>query len=448
MDDFSIAEQLRWLETLPFTPLRRALPPPTVADVAGTVRGEISRLMAEGQLPRGARVAVAVGSRGIGQLFTIVKTSIDTLVSLGFQPFVVAAMGSHGGATEQGQRTLLAGYGISAERLGVPVRCEMEAVLLGENRLGDPVWWDANALAADAVLPISRVKAHTDYVGEFESGIAKMLVIGLGKRQGAQTHHQYGVRGLREVMPTSLSVILEKTGFLGGLAIVENSDGQPALIEAVAKPDLLRREPELLQMAKQLAGKLPFSTLDLLVVGECGKNYSGTGMDVHVLGRHLVEGEPEPWQPRITRLCVLALSPESDGNAVGAGLADLTTHRLLEQSDEQKTRMNYLTSCFLLRSKVPLAFPTDQECIATGLRTCWQPKAEAVRAALIPNTLELSRLWVSPALAGLAPGWVVDGEAAPLPFAADGSLPLARLFPASWAGRRLATSGPASGPAA
>lgn len=443
MGDFDFTEQLRWLDAMPFTPLRQVRPQPEVTDLAGTVAAEIKKANLPARLPPGAKVAVAVGSRGIGRLFEITHTAVRTLKEQGFAPFIVAAMGSHGGATAEGQRQLLAEYGIAEARLGVPVRTEMDAALLGQNDLGEPVWWDKNALAADGVVTISRVKAHTDFVGSYESGIVKMLVIGLGKREGAATHHQYGVRGLRDVIPSSIKVVLAKTKFVLGLGIVENAAGRPALIQGVAPEELLETEPKLLKQAKGLAGKLPFEALDLLVVGELGKNYSGTGMDVHVLGRHFVEGEPEPWQPRITRICVLDLSPESDGNAVGAGLADLTTARLLAKTNEQKTRMNYLTSCFLLRAKVPYAFQTDKDCVAAGLRTCWQPRPEALRAAVIPNTLELNRLWASPALAAAAVDQAslkADGAAAPLPFAADGTLRQAELFPDAWQGRRGTTS--------
>ncbi len=288
MGDFNISEQLRWLDDMPFTPLRQVLSQPEIADVAVAVAAEIRKANLPARLPAGAKVAVAVGSRGIGKLFEITEETIKTLKALGFAPFIVAAMGSHGGATAEGQRNLLAEYGITEAKLGVPVRTEMDATQLGRNDLDEIVWWDKNALAADAVITISRIKAHTDFVGAYESGIVKMLVIGLGKRDGAATHHQYGVRGLRDVIPSSIKVVLAKTKFVLGLAIVENAAGRPALIQGVSPQELLESEPKLLRQAKDLAGKLPFVSLDLLVVGELGKNYSGTGMDVHVLGRHLV----------------------------------------------------------------------------------------------------------------------------------------------------------------
>lgn len=422
----------RFLQEQPFFLLRQQRNQPVIQDIPGTVRHQLELSHLKNRLQPGARVAVAVGSRGIADLNQLVMATLDTLLAWGMQPFVVAAMGSHGGATAQGQAELLASYGITPERLGVPVSTHMETVLLGQNDWNEPVYWDRQAFEADAVLPIARIKAHTDFTGDFESGLTKMLVIGLGKREGASVHHQYGVRGLRDMLPLSAQVVVAKTRFLAGLAVIENAACQLAHIEVVEMEDLFTTEPKLLKLAKSLAGRLPMAELDLLVVGELGKNFSGTGMDVHVIGRHMVEGEPEPWQPRVTRLCVLDVSDESHGNAVGAGLADLTTQRLLSRRDETITMMNYLTSCFLLRAKTPFALPTDLACIAEGVRTCWEPRADKLRMAVIPNTLEITELWVSTALHQSVQQRsdleVVDCRPH-LPFSEDGQLRLDLLFP-------------------
>jgi hypothetical protein len=391
------------------------------------------------RIRRGDRVAVGVGSRGIANVATLVRATIETLRDLGAQPFVVAAMGSHGGATAEGQRQLLAGYGVSEQALRVPVKTDMIAVQIGTNSWGEPVWWDKNALEADAVVTVSRVKPHTDFRGRYESGIVKMLVIGLGKRDGAAQHHRWGYRGLRDMIPESVRVVLEKTRFAAGLAVLENAREETALLQVVDRDDLLEEEPKLLEQARQLMGRLPFEQLDLLVIGEIGKNYSGAGIDPNVVGRLLMEGQPDFESPKITRICALDLSPESHGNGTGVGIADLTTDRLLSQIDPVPFRMNNLTACFLWRSKLPLAFPTDRECIATGLTTCWQPNLGAVRMALIPNTLELTELWVSPALVEEArgnPHLQVAGEPQPLPFDAAGNLRQEQLFPHSVRGRR------------
>jgi lactate racemase-like protein len=423
----------------PLTLVRQVAPQPVVADVVAQVRKQWLGCKLPGRLRRGMRVAVGVGSRGIKNLSPIVRATLDTLRDLGTHPFVVAAMGSHGGATAEGQRDLLAEYGVSEQALGVPVKTDMTAVQIGTNSWGEPVFWDKNALEADAVLTVSRVKPHTDFRGQFESGIAKMLVIGLGKRDGAAQHHRWGFRGLRDMLPETAKVVLEKTPFLAGLAVLENAHEQTARLQAVDREDLLAVEPGLLVEARGLMGRLPFEQLDLLVIGEIGKNYSGAGIDPNVVGRLLIEGQPEFESPKIIRICCLDLSPESHGNGTGVGIADLTTDRLLAAIDPVPFRMNNLTACFLRRSQLPFAFPTDRECIEMGLQTCWQPLRDQVRMAVIPNTLELADLWVSPALLDEArrnPHLKVEGPPTVLPFDAAGNVVQEQLFPHAVRGRR------------
>lgn len=378
-------------------PVKQRRKQPVVSDIAAKVQSEIRSSLRLQSVKPGSRIAIAAGSRGINHVAEYVQATIQTLQSLGHQPFVVAAMGSHGGATVEGQRALLAHYGISTEKLNVPVHTEMDVLQLGTNASGIPVYWDKNAYAADGVITISRVKPHTDFQGTYESGIVKMLVIGLGKQAGASVHHAYGVRGLRDFIPQSVQVVLEKTKFLAGLAIVENADDEPGCIELVDRDDLLLKEPGLLSLARAWMAQLPFQQLDLLVIGECGKNYSGTGMDVNVLGRQMLEGVPDILNPNITRICLLDLSEETEGNATGLGIADLTTTRLVKKIDKVKSDMNCLTSCCLLRSKIPIDLPGDRECLDQGLLTCWQPDLAKVRLAIIPNTLELNQIWATQA---------------------------------------------------
>jgi hypothetical protein len=420
-------------------PVEQVLSQPQVTDLRGEVRRQILGSRLRQRVRPGATVALGVGSRGIAHVATLARAALDTLKELDYRPFVVAAMGSHGGATPEGQRDLLASYGVTEAAMGVPVRTAMDATVIGTNSWGEPVYWDNNARQADAVLTLARVKPHTDFHGPIESGIVKMLVIGLGKRDGAAAHHQYGVPGLRDMIRESARVVLAQNKFALGLAVLENAADQTALIRAVEPEELLDVEPRLLDQARGLMGKIPFDPLDLLVVGELGKNYSGTGMDTNVLGRQFVEGEPDLVQPKITRIVVLDVSEESHGNAVGVGLADLTTERLLGRMDRRITDVNVLTSCFLLRSKIPPALANDQECIAMGLQTCWQPRRERLRLAIIPNTLELSRLWVTAPLAEEARGRAdlkVVGEGRPLPLDGAGNLRQKELFPHSVQGRR------------
>ncbi len=423
----------------PLAPIRQTQPQPTVADVAAETRRQWLNSRFAGRLRRGAKVAVGVGSRGIANISTIVRATLDSLRNLGANPFIVAAMGSHGGATADGQRQLLAEYGVSEQALGVPVKTDMTAVPIGTNSWGEPVFWDKNALEADAVVTISRVKPHTDFRGRFESGIAKMIVIGLGKRDGASQHHRWGFRGLRDMLPETAKVVLEKTPFQAGLAVLENAQEQTARLQVVDRDELFDVEPKLLDEARGLMGRLPFDQLDLLVIGEIGKNYSGAGIDPNVVGRLLIEGEPEFEKPRITRICCLDLSPESHGNGTGVGIADLTTDRLLSMIDPVPFRMNNLTACFLWRSKLPFAFQTDRECLENGLATCWQPNQEKIRMAFIANTLEVADVWVSAPLLDEArkhPHLQIGGDPAALPFDVFGNVMQEKLFPHSVRGRR------------
>lgn len=412
---------------------------PEVADVGAATLAAWRQAPVASRLRPGMRVAVGVGSRGIVGLQAMVKATLAFLVERGCSPFVVAAMGSHGGANARGQRELLGEYGVSEEALGVPVKTDMDSAVIGANSWGEPVYWDRNALAADAVLTISRIKPHTDFRGKFESGILKMLVIGLGKREGASQHHRWGFKGLRDMMPETARVILDKTPFQAGLAILENARERTARLEVIDRADLFEREPRLLEEARGLMGRLPFPQLDLLVVGEIGKNYSGAGIDPNVVGRLLIETQPEDPTPCITRMCCLDLSPESHGNGTGVGIADLTTDRLLASIDPVPFRMNNLTACFLWRSKLPLGFPDDRTCIEQGIVTSWQPRQAELRIAVIPNTLELETLWVSPKLweeAESLPHLERHGSPAPLPMDSQGNLIQENLFPESVRGRR------------
>ena len=423
--------------------VRQTAPQPTLADVAAEVKRQWLASKTAKRVKPGMKIAVGCGSRGIKNYLAIAKATVDALKELGARPFVVAAMGSHGGATPAGQRELLASYDIDEAHLGVPVVADMDAADIGTNSWGQPVWWDRNALAADGVVTVSRVKPHTDFRGKFESGILKMLVIGLGKRHGADQVHSFGTRGLRDMLPESGKVILEKTPFLGGLAILENANEETAKVEVVDRDDLWDREPPLLDEARRLMGRLPFKTLDVLIVGECGKNYSGAGMDPNVVGRMLIEASPEAEtnDPKITRMGVLDVSPESHGNATGIGIADLTTDRALAGIDQGPFRMNNLTARFLWRSKLPIGFPTDREVIAACVETCWQPELPKVKFCVVPNTLEVADLWVSAPLAEEAKGnphLELVGTPQPLPFDAAGNLVQEKLFPHSVRGRRKA----------
>lgn len=413
---------------------------PEVKDVAGETLAQWKSSGLAQKIKPGANVAIGVGSRGIANLAVIVKATIQYFKEIGAKPFIVSAMGSHGGANSKGQRELLGEYGISEENLDVIVKTDMDSVVIGKNSWNEPVYWDKNALAADAVVTISRIKPHTDFRGRYESGIAKMLVIGLGKREGASQHHRWGFKGLRDMLPETAKVILEKTNFLGGLAVLENAHEHTAKLQFVSNSNLMDVEPKLLDEARQLLGKLPFHDIDLLVVGEIGKNYSGAGIDPNVVGRLLIEGQNDFETPKIIRMCALDLSPESHGNGTGVGIADLTTDRLLASIDPVPFRMNNLTACFLWRSKLPIAFPNDKQCIITGLETCWQPDLKAIRMVIVPNTLELAELYVSAPLLDEVKknkDLLITGDSFELNFDGSGNLNQKKLFPNSVQGRRI-----------
>jgi len=421
--------------------VRQASPTNTLGDVAAAVRTAWLQSSTAKRIKPGMKIAVGCGSRGIKNYLTIAKATIGALKELGAKPFAIAAMGSHGGATSEGQRELLASYRIDEAHLGVPIVTDMDAVAVGTNSWDQPVWWDKNALAADGVVLVNRVKPHTDFRGKYESGIVKMMVIGLGKRHGADQVHSFGTRGLRDMLVESAKVLLAKTPFIGGLAVLENAAEETCKVEVLDRDDLLDREPVLQEEAKRIMGRIPFKNLDVLIVGECGKNYSGAGMDPNVVGRMLIEASPEAEtnDPRVTRMACLEVSPESHGNATGIGIADLTTNRALASIDPVPFRMNNLTARFLWRSKLPIGFETDRECLESSVETCWQPIPDRLLLCVIPNTLEVSDLWVSPALAALArenPALEVVGAPVPLPFDSAGNLVQEKLFPHSVRGRR------------
>jgi Lactate racemase N-terminal domain len=423
----------------PLARVRQSIPQPRLDDVPGTIGRLIRGSRLRERVAPGGTIAVGIGSRGVHGIDLVARTIVDTLRNMRYKPFIVAAMGSHGGATAEGQRELLAGYGVTSESMGVAVKTDMDTVVLGTNPVGLPIYFDKNAYQADGIILANRVKPHTDFRATHESGVLKMLVIGLGKRDGASQVHKLGVRGLQEVLPAVGRFLVKNTPFALGLAIVENAEDVPAEIVALEPETIFEVEPVLLERARSLMGRLPFDQIDLLVVGELGKNYSGAGMDPNVIGRLFVETQPDFDRPIVTRLVVLDVSEESHGNIVGVGFADLTTERLVSKMDAQSFRINTLTSCCLQRSRIPLTLPSDREVIAAALDTCWRIDPAQARVVVIPNTLELNSLWVSSPLEDEVcsrPHLARSTEYLPMKFLRDGSLDQAAMFPDSVRGRR------------
>jgi hypothetical protein len=427
------------MELPPIAGVRQSAEQPEVADVPAEIARAIRESRIGTRVKAGGTVALTVGSRGIVEIDRIARAAVEALRGLGFQPFIVAAMGSHGGGTEAGQRALLAELGVTEAAVGCPIRAEMETVSLGSNSFGLPIHFDRNAFEADGIVLLNRIKPHTSFTGRIESGLLKMLTIGLGKREGAAQVHKLGLPGLKVLLPEVGAFLLGRTPVALGIALLENARERTARVVAVEPEDLLEVEPKLLDEARSLMARLPFEQIDVLLVGELGKNYSGTGMDPNVIGRQRVETMPDLQRPVITRLAVLDVSAETRGNGLGVGLADLTTDRLVAALDPTPMRVNSLTSNFLTRARVPLALPTDRDVIEACLATCWRIDPREARVVVIPNTLELTTLWVSAPLAEeveSSPALAFESEFLPWPIDQHGALDQESLFPESVRARR------------
>ena len=408
------------------TRIQQRFEAPVLTDLPATIHAELERINAASIVHPGDTVAITAGSRGVANVATAVKATADYLRTIGAKPFVIPAMGSHGGATPEGQRSVLEHYGITEETVGVPVKATMDVVELGKTELGLPVFLDRFAAEADYVVPLNRIKAHTDFNGSIESGLMKMMVIGLGKQQGANLYHraffQYGF----ENVITAVGGFMLDTGRIAfGIGLLENAHEDTAKAVAMPAGQLLQTERQLLVEAKSLMGRLPFDELDLLIVDWVGKNISGTGMDTNVIGRMMQNFEPEPAKPAILRIFVRDLTEESDGNATGIGLADFTTTRLVNQIDRHATYMNGITALGPQKSKIPFYYDTDKEAISVALDTIGLTAPEDARVIRIESTLRLTELDISEALledAQLHSSLKVIGETQPFLFDAHGNL--------------------------
>ena len=375
--------------------VRQTFPRPRVEDVEGTVREQLRKQEIASVVRPGMSVAITAGSRGIASIDEIIRAVIEGLKERGAEPFIVPAMGSHGGATAEGQVEILASLGVTEEFCGAPIRSSMETVEIGETARGVPVFMDRIASEADGVVVVNRIKAHTDFRAEVESGLLKMASIGLGKHAQALALHGYGVEGIRDFMVEVGEEVMHSGHILFGLGIVENAYDEPAAIEAIPTREIPRRERELLREYMGMMPVLPISDIDILYVDALGKNYSGTGMDTNVIGRFRILGVDEPETPNVKYLIVGDVSEESHGNALGVGLADLTTERLVGQIDRNAMNANVVTSTFLERAKVPMVLSTDEEALETAVRCNWGVPPEETRFVRIPNTLHLEHLYVS-----------------------------------------------------
>jgi len=394
--------------------------------------GEISRQLAPrlATVKPGTPVAVAVGSRGIANLQALVAATIRTLQAAGANPFLVPAMGSHGGGTAEGQTRLLAEYGVTEANLGVPFRASMDVREVGRTAEREVVVCSVEALRAEALVMLNRIKPHTDFSGDLGSGLLKMLVVGLGKQVGATNFHRAAARrGYVNVLREWGRILRQHLPLLAAVAVVENQRHETARIEVVAPEALEAREAALCGEARTLMPRLPFDELDLLIVDRMGKNISGTGMDPAVIGR-MIHGyslaeEAEHRHPHVRRLFVRDLTPESNGNAIGLGMADFTTSRLVRAMDRNVTVTNALTALSLQGAKVPIHFETDREVVAAALSTLSLPDPRRARVVRIADTLSVEWLQISEALAGEAgsdSGCEIAGGGEPMRFDAEGNL--------------------------
>ena len=381
------------------TQIEQMFPKERIENIRQRVEQELARAQIAGKIKKGMKIAIGVGSRGIGELDTIVESLILVLKARGAEPFVVPAMGSHGGANAEGQRKLLATFNITEERLGVPVVSSMEVEKVGSLPEGIELFFDKNALSADGIIPVNRIKLHTGFHGDIQSGILKMMVIGFGNHRGATSAHRYGVDRFSRLIPEAGQFLLSHTPVLFGFAIVENAFHKPARIEAIDVPDVPAREKELLKEAIKMMPRIPFSRIDVLIVDESGKNIAGPGMDPNVTGRFAPNYlRCEPHVPEVTRLIVRNLTDESYGNAGAIGVADIVTRRLVDKIDFEHTYVNIITAGAPEAAKIPLTVDTDHEALSIALKTCFRVDPPQARVVRIKNTLELDRIWISEAL--------------------------------------------------
>src|SRR5215212_25682 len=403
--------------------VRQDFPRPRVEDVGEALREQCEREEIKSRIEPGMEVAITAGSRGISGIDNVLRSLVQILKDAGASPFIVPAMGSHGGATAEGQVEILKSLAVTEESVGAPIRSSMEVVELGQTESGVPVYMDRIASRADGVVIVGRIKQHTDFRSRIESGLLKMSSIGLGKHAEALALHAHGVKGIRDYMVEAGRQVFESGKVLFGVGIVENAYEEAAIIEAIPPERVVEREAELLEESAKLMPRLPVSEMDVLFVDELGKNFSGTGMDTNVVGRFRILGVEEPASPEAKYLIVSDVSEASHGNALGVGLADFTTQRLFEKIDYEAMNQNVLTSTFPERAKIPMVLASDREALEAAIRCNWGVEPEDTRFVRIPNTLHLRYAYLSENLVdeALANGNVeVVEDAAEMEFDEDG----------------------------
>lgn len=350
------------------------------------------------KIVKGSSIAIAVGSRGVANIHRVVKATVETIKGMGGIPFIVPAMGSHGGATAKGQKEVLESYGVTEAYVGAPIKSSMQVVELPNDGIVNSVYMDKNAYEADGTIIINRIKVHTDFHSSTESGLIKMCVIGLGKHKQALAIHRYRVYGLKNLILPTARQVLKHGNILLGIGLVENAYDETAIIKAILPEKLEEEELKLLQYNRTHMPSIPVSQLDVLLVDEMGKDISGVGIDTNIIGRIGIQSETTPENPKITNIVVSDLTEASHGNALGMGLAEFITKKLFNKIDFKATYENVITSTFLDRGKMPIVADTDLQAFQYAIRTCGPIEIEKARVIRIKNTLHLSEIYVSPAV--------------------------------------------------
>lgn len=392
-------------------------------EIPQRIEEQLAQEKISGKLRPGMEVAITVGSRGVANIALIVRSIADSLKRRGVKPFAAPAMGSHGGATAEGQRRVIEGYGVTEEYIGCPIRSSMETEEIGLTETGRPVRIDRNAYHADGIIVLGRVKPHTGFRGPYESGLMKMMAIGLGKQFGAEMIHADGFGHFREYIPEYGKAILKHAPVLCGLAVLENAYDQTRELEALTPQEIIDREPELLLRAKSYMPRILFDSCDVLIVDRMGKDISGDGMDPNISGRF-----PTPYASggiQAQRVAVLGLTEASHGNACGIGLADVTTRRLFEEMDLEQTYPNAITNTVVEEMKIPMILASDRLAIQMALKSCTDVDHARPRVVHIRTTLAMRHIGISEAMLDQArqtPGVTVLGQAADMPFDENGNL--------------------------
>jgi hypothetical protein len=371
----------------------------TITDIAGEIRSQLTQFDLQRVVSPGQSVAITAGSRGISRIADILGALVNELKRIQANPFIVPAMGSHGGATAEGQKRLLAHYGVTGKGLGAPIKASMEVSQIGETAEGLPVLIDKYASQADHIVVVNRIKPHTDFEGIVESGLMKMMAIGLGKQKGADYYHNEFMRlGHYHVITSVARKIIESCSIAFALAVVENQRDETQILKVIPPKEIEETEKRLLLLAKELLPRIPFDAIDLLIVNQMGKNLSGTGMDQNVIARSATPYHTVPLKPRIRRIIVRDLTQDSDGNALGMGNADFVTKRLVDKIDRETTYMNAITSSCPELIRIPPYYDFDRQVLDAVFRTLPESDPQNARIVHIENTLRLEEMYISEAL--------------------------------------------------